>query len=112
MRHLLWHPLHLALGLGIWAAWFAAAYSGISVLCSMAPAVAALPGPWALALGLLCVGTAGALGLLAWASARAVRQAPDAATRFVVRLCAGLDALAAVATLVVGLPLLWLPPCV
>lgn len=112
MRRLLWHPLHLALGLGAWALWFTAAYGGVSVLCSMDPGVPRLPGAWSLALGLACVGTAAALGVLARASARAVRHAPDAPTRFIARLAAGLDLLAAVATLAGGLPLLWLPPCV
>lgn len=112
MRRHLWHPLHLAVGLGAWALWFAAVYGAVSVLCSVEPTAATLPGTWALVLSALCVGTAGALSGLAWASARAVRHAPDAPRRFVAQLCAGLDALAAVATLLVGLPLLWLPPCV
>lgn len=112
MRRLLCHPLHLTVGLGTWALWFVVAYGAVSVLCSVQPAAARLPGAWALVLGGLCLVTAAALGALAWASARAVRHAPDAPTRFIARLGAGLDALAAVATLGVGLPLVWLPPCV
>ncbi|MGE4241213.1 hypothetical protein [Ramlibacter sp.] len=112
LRRLLWHPLHPAFGLGLWALWFVAAYGGVSVLCSTQPSAAALPPVWVLGLGALCIGLAAALGGLSWASARAVRHAPDAPSRFVARLSAGLDALAAVATLAGGLPLRWLPPCV
>lgn len=115
------HPIHLVLGLGAWALWFCAAYGGLSVAC----AVSAPPpgqGPWTAVNAVLLVFTlATAAGLLAasraaWLDAgRALRELEGGAgggrDRFMATGAAALYLVAAVCTLVVGAPLLLLPPC-
>lgn len=110
------HPVQIPLGLVIWSLWFVAIYAGLSVACAVAP-----PPPGTgplnglnLALGLLTLVTL--LGLL-WLARRFWRMtAPghtlNARQAFVTRMAAGMHLIAALATLFVGLPLLWLPPCV
>jgi hypothetical protein len=111
------HPLHLVLGLTVWFAWFCLVYGGLSVACAVAP-----PAPEAGPLngvnaGLLLLTVLTAV-LLAWAARRCWRDAqrfpagsPPGRKRFVAGVSAALYVLAAVSTLVVGLPLLLLPPC-
>lgn len=111
------HPLHLVLGLTLWFAWFCAVYGGLSVACAVvppAPEAGALNGVNAGLLVLTILTTA----VLAWAARKCWRGAqqfpagsPPGRKRFVADVSAALYALAAVSTLVVGLPLLLLPPC-
>lgn len=112
------HPLHLVLGLTLWFVWFCLVYAGLSVACAVAPP-APEAGPFnPVNAGLLLL-TVLTTGLLAWA-ARACRQqarqlpagAGAGRRRFVADAAAALYALAAVSTLLVGLPLLLLTPCV
>jgi hypothetical protein len=111
------HPLHLVLGLTLWFVWFCVVYGGLSVACAVAPPApeAGSFNPVNASLMLLTILTA---VLLAWAARRCRRDAqqfpaasPPGRKRFVADASAALYALAAVSTLVVGLPLLVLPPC-
>lgn len=112
------HPLHLVLGLTVWFAWFCVVYGGLSVACAVA-APAPEAGPFnPVNAGLLLL-TLLTTGLLAWAAREcrhAARELPADACggrrRFVADAAAALYALAALSTLLVGLPLLLLPPCV
>lgn len=110
------HPVHLALGLTLWAAWFVVVYGGVSLACAWAPPPAQLgPLNWVNA-------TVGALTLimatlLAWAGwacwrARHTAREPVGARRFLAAVSAGLYVAAAIATLAVGLPAMRLPPCI
>ncbi|MFA5494373.1 MAG: hypothetical protein WC247_06315 [Porticoccaceae bacterium] len=109
------HPLHLVLGLIVWAAWFVAMYGGLSVVCSVAPPAPALGArTWinAALLALTAVITALLLiqGWRCWrASAPAGEGSPN--QRFIGRVAAGAYLLTAVSTLMIGLPVIVLPPC-
>ncbi len=107
------HPLHLILGLSVWAVWFVVLYGGLSVACKLAP-----PAPAAGALSwinmLLLPLTLVVVALLAWA-ARWCWQGhadSDSLKRFMARSAACLYLLSALATLAVALPTLFLPPCI
>jgi hypothetical protein len=115
------HPLHLVSGLTAWSAWFVAAYGGLSLACRLRPpgadeGAATWINAALLALTLLTV-AALLLGALAcWRARRPTPGEPsDAGTtprrRFVAPVAAGLYLAAAVSTLVVGLPIVVLPPC-
>jgi hypothetical protein len=108
------HPLHLALGLIVWSAWFVALYGGLSVGCALAPPDAELGARTWLngLLGTLTAITFTWLLLQTWVCWRAARPSMAGSRwRFVTTLSAGLYAVAAVSTLVIGIPLLGLPPC-
>lgn len=105
------HPLQLALGLVIWSMWFVAAYGGLSVGCRLAPPAAASGQFTWINLVLLLITLPVALGLLALAR-RCWRFAAGTACGFIPRVAAGIHLGAAVATLAVVLPALYLPPCV
>jgi hypothetical protein len=109
------HPVHLALGLTLWAGWFVVVYGGVSLACAWVPPPTPLgPFTWVNA-------TVGALTLimatlLAWGAwvcwrARHTGHEPVGARRFLAAVSAGLYAAAAIATLAVGLPAMRLPPC-
>jgi hypothetical protein len=112
------HPLHLVLGFSIWIVWFAILYGGQGLTCGLAaPDVVRGPWNWANAsLLLLTLATAGLLALAAWATLRAYaglegdREA-GSRERFVIFASGVLYAGAAISTLVTGLPLLVLSPC-
>jgi len=113
------HPLHLVLGLSVWAVWFTVLYGGQAVGCAVAaPEVAR--GPWTWINGsllLLTLATAALLGFAAWSTLRgaAQRQGDKESVkreRFMATSAGVLYFTAAVSTLLVGVPLLLLPPCV
>jgi hypothetical protein len=108
------HPLQLTLGLIVWSVWFVALYGGLSVGCALAPPDAEL-GARTWLNGLLGVLTAVTFAWLvrqAWACWRAARPTKAGSPRrFLTTLGASLYAVAAVSTLVIGIPLLGLPPC-
>ncbi|WP_225783960.1 hypothetical protein [Xenophilus sp. Marseille-Q4582] len=115
-------PWQLALGFSVWSLWFVVAYVGLSLGCAMAPPPAG-PGAFTalnLGLSLWTVATVGMLLAAAWVCLRAWRaaRAPGphgpagaARRRFMAGLSALLHLAAAGATVFVGLPLVWLPPC-
>lgn len=110
------HPMQLVAGLACWSLWFVAVYGAMSVACAVAPPApeAGVHNPVSAALLAFSVATVVVLAAGAWACARAARRLPPAATarRFVAAASAALYAVAAIATAVVALPLLALPPCV
>lgn len=109
------HPLQLALGLIVWAVWFVALYGVLSVGCALAPPDADL-GARTWLNGLLAALTAITFGWLVWQVHRCGRDAragigEPASRRFLSTLGAGVYAAAAVSTLMIGIPILGLPPC-
>ncbi len=109
------NPIHIALGLVIWSLWFVALYGGLSVACRVAPPALSL-GMWnwlSLLLGLFSAATVALLlGLARWSWRAASRAGKPSPERFAARLAAAVHLVGAVATLVVAVPLLRLPPCV
>ena len=111
------HVLHLVLGHALWLVWLTLAYGGLSVACEVAPPQAA--GPMNLLNGALLLLTLLVAALLAW-GAWACWRAPGRpngpqeppGSRFLPRLSAWLYGASALATLLTGLPLLAVPPCV
>lgn len=112
------HPLHLFLGLAIWAACFVALYGGLSVGCAIAPPDAdKLASTWingAILTVALLVG-----GYLLWcayrcwqASSEATLQKESRLKGFISRTAAMVYLVSAFASLALGLPGLVLPPCV
>lgn len=108
------HPFHFALGLIVWSVWFVAVYGGLSVGCAIAP-----PASESGSLNWLS-GALGAVTVLVFAwlirqmlKAWRTAHASDAKsrTRFMTTVSAGLYAIAATSTLVIGLPIVGLPPC-
>ncbi|KAA0011747.1 hypothetical protein F0A17_10485 [Billgrantia pellis] len=115
MRHLLslTHPIHLVGGHTIWGIWFIAIYGGLSVACSVAPPA---PGRDTLtginvAVGVSTLATAALLVWLTWACVRASRRAGVRRERFFGLVSAGNYLFAVGATLFVGYPAVFLPPC-
>lgn len=109
------HSLQLALGLIVWSVWFVAIYSGLSVGCALAPPDVGL-GARTWLNGLLAALTAITFTWLVWQMRRcwrAVHTGMDEPPnrRFITALSAGIYAVAAVSTLVIGIPILGLPPC-
>lgn len=111
------HPIHLFLGLAIWAVWFVALYGGLSVGCAVAPpASEEQAGTWinGAILGFaLLVG-----GYLFWCAYRCLRASSDAIQHndrlrvFISRTAAAVYLVSAFASLALGVPGLVLPPCV
>jgi ABC-type transport system involved in cytochrome bd biosynthesis fused ATPase/permease subunit len=111
------HPLNMVTGLGLWLVWLGVVYGGLSVACAVAAPASAL-GAFTWVNGALLLLTLLATGLIAWITwmtAREARrlagQAPASRQRFIAWVAAALNGIAAVSTVVVGLPLAWLPPC-
>ncbi|MDX1552628.1 MAG: hypothetical protein R3198_08410 [Marinobacter sp.] len=112
------HPIHLFLGLIIWAAWFVALYGGLSVGCTIAPPASdEQAGTWIngviVAVALL-VG-----GYLLWCAYRCLQGASEAKLQkdsrlkvFISRTAAAVYLVSAFASLALGVPGLVLSPCV
>jgi hypothetical protein len=109
------HPLQLALGLIVWSVWFVALYGGLSVGCALLPPpIESGASTWLNGLlGALTALTFGWLVRQGWACwrARAAGRDDTPARRFVTTVGAGLYAVAALSTLVIGIPVIVLPPC-
>lgn len=109
---------HLWAGLALWLAWFGLLYGGVSLACRVSPPVQAnTVFTWInAAVGLATLVAAVALAGAGWATARAARrarqEAPGPVDGFLAFVSSALYAIAAAATLVVGLPAALLPPCV
>lgn len=110
------HPIHLFLGLAIWAACFVALYGGLSVGCAIAPPDAdKLSSTWIngaiLAVALLVGGCLLWYAYRCWqASARLQKE--SRLKRFISRTAAMVYLVSAFASLALGVPGLVLPPCV
>lgn len=110
------HPLHIVLGLVVWALWFVAMYGLLSVGCVAAPPPAqAGTITWinAVLLGLTLLTSAA----LIWASWRCRQQRAAMAEasshrRFTVSVASILYGFAAAATALIGLTVVVYPPCV
>ena len=108
------HPLQLPLGLIIWAVWFVTVYGGLSVGCAIAtPAAEAGAMTWINAvLGLLTLAVTVLLLALSRFCLMAAGRGEPPERLFIARLAAGAHVIAALSTLITGLPILVLPPCV
>ncbi|HEY8386905.1 MAG TPA: hypothetical protein VIK82_11870 [Porticoccaceae bacterium] len=105
------HPVQLVLGPVLWAAWFVIVYAGLSQACAFAPPLA--QGAFTWVNGLLLALTLGVTLILvacAWRCWEAAASA-KAQALFVTRVAAGIYLFSAVSTLVVGAPVVVLPPC-
>lgn len=115
MRQLLrlTHPIHLVGGHTIWGIWFVAIYGGLSVACTVAPPDAGgdVVTGINVAIGVSTLAIAALLLWLTWASARAARRAAWRRERFFGLASAGNYLFASGATLFVGYPVVFLPPC-
>ena len=117
MTHrLLSHPLHMVLGFSLWLVWFGVVYGGLAVACAVhAPEASRGPMTWINGGFLLfTLAVAALLAALAWTTGRAAARMPPgqaARDRFVAITATALNAAAAGSTVVVGLPLALLPPC-
>ena len=110
------NALHLYLGLAVWAAWFVAAYGGLSVACMAftPPRAAGVFNAINLGLMILTAGTALWLLISGRRLNHALRHLPAEAPqreRFIGSVSACLYFAAAGATAFVGLPVLVLSPC-
>jgi hypothetical protein len=107
------HPLQLVLGLIIWALWFVVIYGGLSVACEVAPPDVS-SGAYTWINGsvlLLTLLTTGFLLVLATLCRRVALRKGPGTIRFITGVAAGIYLASAVATLVIGLPVVALPPC-
>lgn len=106
------HPVHLVLGLTIWAIYFVVVYGGMSVGCEIT-AVSNQQGPWTVVNAFVLLVTIAFTIPLVWLAWLCHQRTPAEPTqaRFMMRLAAVLYLLSAVATLLVGLPGAIYPPC-
>lgn len=114
MRLSLSHPVHLVLGLTVWSVWFVVLYGGLSVACELAPPDPA-SGPANWLNPLLWLSTLVVVAALLWVGRAVWRAAPDrneSNRRYISLTSAALYGVSAFATLVVAVPVLFLPPCV
>jgi hypothetical protein len=109
------HPWQLGLGLVAWSVWFVVVYGGLSVGCAVAEPMPERRQFNVINGTLLLV----SLALVLWLAlasrtcARAARRMPgDETAQFIAHAAAWLYAVAAVATVFVGAPMLALWPCV
>lgn len=110
------HPLHLVLGPTIWAGWFVALYASLSVVCALAPP-ATSQGAMTWINGLLLVLTVSVTLLLMTLAYRCWREVSAGTSTtcngaFISKVSAGVYLLTASATLMIGLPVVLLPPCI
>ena len=111
-----YHPLQLVLGLIVWIAWFAMIYGALAIACEVAPPPYE-QGPFTWINAALLFNTLFITGLMlywanvCWRAARASDKQNNASDRFIARLGAGINPVAAIATLSLGLMSMPLPPC-
>ena len=105
------HPLQLVLGPLTWAAWFVVMYAGLSLGCTLAPPAGQGAVTWLN--GLLLAATLVVTLLLLACALRCWRASSTAEAQrwFVSRVAAGIYLYSAVSTLLVGAPVVVLPPC-
>ena len=106
------HPLHLVAGLTLWFIFFSIVYGGMAVGCEVSDARDSTH-PFTVINGFVLLVTlvfTVPLAWLAWQCHKATPRKPHQG-RFLMRLAAVLYAIAALATLLVGLPGAIYPPC-
>lgn len=106
------HPVHLILGLTIWAVFFVVVYGGMSVGCELSAARDSST-PFNVINGFVLAVTVVftvPLAWLAWQCHKATPAAPHN-RRFLARMSTILYAVSALATFLVGLPGVIYPPC-
>ncbi|QOR37845.1 hypothetical protein HNO52_04495 [Billgrantia diversa] len=108
------HPIHLVVGPTLWGLWFVAIYAGLSVACSVSP-----PAPEQgtltginVAVGLATLATTVLLLGLSWAGVTAARRAELRRDCYFAFTSAGIHLFSAGATLFIGYPVVFLPPCI
>jgi len=110
-----YHPLQLALGLIVWAVWFSVTYGALSIACVLAPP--AEQGTFTWINGILLIAALAVTGLLlfwahrCWRAAQRDRAESSSSPRMILWLGVGVHLAGAIATLGVGLTVLFLPPC-
>jgi hypothetical protein len=110
------HPVHLVLGLIVWALWFVALYGGLSVVCELAPPDAACGALTRINAAVLILALLVAVFLFRQAG-RCWRVTPASGAgrtteRFIGWVGTAVYVASAVASLALGLPGMVLPPCV
>lgn len=111
-----YHPLQLVLGLIVWITWFALIYGALAIACEIAPPPFE-HGPFTWINAALLFNTLIITGLLlywaqvCWRAARNSNKQDNASGQFIARLGAGINVVAAIATMSLGLITLPLPPC-
>ena len=106
-------PLYSLTGPLIWCIWFVALYGGLSVLCAGA-AEGGVPGPGSInvVLALLTLVAVLTLLFMAWRSWQDLRQFREAGdSRLYLWLALAGQLVSALAVFAVGLPVVYLPPC-
>lgn len=106
-------PLYSLTGPVIWCIWFVALYGGLSVLCERAADAGATgPGGINLVLALLTLVATLALLFMAWRTCQELRHFREADdTRLYLWLALAGQLISALAVMAVGLPVVYLPPC-
>lgn len=108
------HPLHLVLGLALWALWFVILYAGLSIVCTVAPP-AADQGALTLVNSAVLAGGVAVAGALCWCARYVLRAAGTRARQpgeVPASVSVALYTVSAVASLAIALPGVLLPPCV
>jgi type VI protein secretion system component VasK len=108
------HPAHTTLGLILWSLWFVVLYGGLSVACELAPPTLERGAVNWLNASLLSLtlATTGVLLCLAQRCWRAAKRFEGSSQeRLIAHVGAGAHGFSAGATLIVGLPVTALPPC-
>ncbi|MEP1213946.1 MAG: hypothetical protein ABJM11_07465 [Marinobacter sp.] len=112
------HPVHLFLGLAIWAAWFVVLYGGLSVGCTIAPPDSEeQAGTWINGAIVVVASLVG--GYLLWCAYRCAQASSQAKLQrdnrlgvFISKTAAAVYLVSSIASLALGVPGVLLPPCV
>lgn len=110
------HPLHLVIGLTIWAVWFVASYAGISAGCMISSSPQTL-GPLSWINISVLIGTLAVSALLLWLGiscwSYSIQKKNDTPQNSLIqRVSAGLYLFSALAVIAVAVFLFRVPPCV
>ncbi|MDO6442839.1 hypothetical protein [Marinobacter sp. 2_MG-2023] len=112
------HPINLVLGLIIWALWFVLLYGGLSIGCAFAPPDAG-DGAWtwinaaSLVVALMVTGYLLTCAYACWkASSPSSAAKAQPLNTFISKTSAAVYLVSAVASLMLVLPGVRLPPCV
>ncbi len=108
------HPMQLVLGLIVWIAWFVLIYAALSIGCVVAPPPLEAGALTWINAAILASTVLVSLLLLLFANQcrRAMAHVEAGTERFICGVGAGAYLSSALLTLVVGLPVVALPPCI